>query len=350
MLAARETSRLVSKANDPRPCGAETPMKTTRRQFLLSALAAGAGATGAIHARAESYPSRPVRIVVGFPAGGPVDIVARITAQCLAERLGQPFIVENRPGAGGNIGTDSVVRAAPDGYTLLMCGPVNTINTSLYENLPFDFSTDIAPVAGVIRVPLVMVVNPSLPVRTVAEFVEYAKERPGKVNMASGGNGTPHHVAGELFKLLTGVDMQHIPYRGSAPALADLVGGQVQVMFDPIPSSMEYVNSGRLRALAVTTLQRATMWPDLPTVNERVPGYEAYSWYGVGAPRYTPTAIIALLNRELNAGLAEAKTRSRLESIGGAGLAGSSQDFGRLIATETEKWRRVIQVAHIRLD
>jgi tripartite-type tricarboxylate transporter receptor subunit TctC len=325
-------------------------MRQTRRQFFFTAAAATLAATTSLAARSDAYPSRPVSIVVGFPAGGPVDIVARITGQCLAQRLGQPFIVENRPGAGGNIGTDSVVKAAPDGYTLLMCGPVNTINTSLYENLPFNFSSDIAPVASVVRVPLVMVVNPSLPVRTVAEFIQYAKGHPGQINMASGGNGTPHHVAGELFKLLTKVDMQHVPYRGSAPALSDLVGGQVQVMFDPMPSSMEYVNSGRLRALAVTTLQRTAAWPDVPALNEVVPGYEAYSWYGVGAPRHTPPAIISLLNKEINAALIEAKTRTRLESFGGAELAGSSQDFGRLIAAETDKWRRVIQVAHIKLD
>jgi len=326
-------------------------MRQTRRQFFFTAAAATLAATTPLAARAaDVYPSRPVRLVVGFPAGGPVDIVARITGQCLGQRFGQPFIVENRPGAGGNIGTDSVVRAAPDGYTLLMCGPVNTINTSLYQNLPFNFSSDIAPVASVVRVPLVMVVNPSLPVRTVSQFIEYAKGHPGQLNMASGGNGTPHHVAGELFKLLTGVDMRHVPYRGSAPALSDLVGGQVQVMFDPMPSSMEYVNSGRLRALAVTTLQRTALWPDVPAVSEVVPGYEAYSWYGVGAPSHTPPAIISLLNKEVNVALIEAKTRARLESFGGAELLGSSEDFGRLIATETDKWRHVIQVAHIKLD
>jgi len=324
---------------------------TLFRRLAFAAVAGFVVVAGAIApAAALDWPTRPVRIIIPLGAGGGGDVFTRLFAEQLQKRLGQPFVVENRPGAGGNIGTDTVVKASPDGYTLLMCGPVNTINTSLYPNLPFDFSSDIAPVAGVIRVPLVMVVHPSFPARTVGDFIAYAKAHPGKVNMASGGNGTPHHVAGELFKMMTGVEMQHVPYRGSAPALADLVGGQVQVMFDPIPSSKEYVNSGRLRALAVTTQQRAAMWPALPTVSEVVPGYEAYSWYGVGAPRQTPAPIVSLLNREVNSALAEAKTRAQLEAIGGAELSGSSQEFARLIAAETDKWRRVVQVAHIRLD
>ena len=303
-------------------------MTHTRRQILLSAAGLAMGASRLAPARAESYPARPVRIVVGFPPGGPVDIAARMIASWLTERLGQPFIVDNRPGAGGNIGTESVVRATPDGYTLLLCGPVNTINTTLYDKLTFNFSADIAPVAAIVRVPLIMVVNPSVAARTVPEFIHYAKVHPAQLNMASAGNGTPQHVAGELFKMMAGVDMLHVPYRGSAPALNDLLGGQVQVMFDAMPSAIEHVKSGRLRALAVTTATRSAVLPDIPTVAEFMPDFEASSWYGVGAPSRTSTETVALLNAEVNAALADAKFKGKLTALGGSELAGSSADFG----------------------
>lgn len=279
-----------------------------------------------------------------------MGIVAQLVAQSLTERLGRPFVVDARPGAGGNIGTDTVVKAAPDGYTLLMCGPVNTINATLYDALPFNFSADITPVAGITRVPLVMVVNIAVPAKTVTEFVEYAKSRSSGLNMASAGNGTPQHVAGELFKMMTGVSLQHVPYRGSAPALNDLLGGQVQVMFDAMPSAIAHVKSGRLRALAVTTARRAAALPDLPTIGEFIPGYEASSWYGIGAPARTPVEIVALLNREINATLLDPKVRTRLAELGGSELGGTSADLGRLVADETDKWRNVIRAANIKLD
>lgn len=324
-------------------------MTPTRRNFLLTA-AAGSLGTLVTPAFAEIYPTRPVRIVVGFPPGGPMGIVAQLVAQWLSEKLGQPFIVENKPGAGGNVGTEAVVRAAPDSYSLLMCGPVNTINASLYNKLPFNFAEDIVPVASIVRVPLVMVVNPSLPARTLNDFVKYAKANPARLNMASAGNGTPQHVAGELFKMMTGVHMLHIPYRGSAPALTDLIGGQVQVMFDAMPSAIEHIKSGKLLPLAVTTANRAAVLPDVPTVSESVPGYEASSWYGLGAPIKTPTDIVMLLNREINSALANPKIKNRLESLGGLELGGSSADFGKMIANETVKWRGVIRAANIKVD
>jgi len=333
-------------------------MKQARRKFLLTSSGSIMGlgwpwlvdANTNASASSTGYPSRPVHITVGFPAGGPVDMFARITAQCLSEQLGQPFVVDNRPGAGGNIGTEAVVRSAPDGYTLLMFGPVNTINTTLYKKLPFNFSTDILPVAGVARVPLVMVVNPSVPARTVGEFIDYAKQNRGRVNFASGGNGTPHHVAGELFRMLTGIEMVHVPYRGSAPALNDLLGGQVQVMFDPMPSSIQHVRSGKLRALAVTTVTRSAALPGVPTVAETVPAFEAYSWYGVGAPTGTPSDVVSLLNREVNHLLAGAKFNERLVELGGSQLGGSSSDLAKLVASETDKWRDVIREARITLE
>jgi tripartite-type tricarboxylate transporter receptor subunit TctC len=325
-------------------------MNMNRRQFFH--LTAGVAVQLGIYrfAGAQAYPSRPVRIVVGFPAGGPVDMAARLMGQWLSERLGQPFVIENRPGAGGNIGTEVVVKSPPDGYTLLLCGPVNTINTTLYDKLNFNFTLDIAPVASIARVPLVMEVNPSISARTVPEFISYAKAHPGTINFASGGNGTPHHVAGELFKMMAGVNMVHVPYRGSAPALTDLIGGQVQVMFDPMPSSIEFIKTGKLRPLAVTTATRSPAMPEIPTVSDSVPGFEAYSWYGIGAPKGTQAEIVDALNREVNAGLADPKMKARLADMGAVALPGSPTDFGALIAAETEKWRKVIRAANIRLE
>jgi tripartite-type tricarboxylate transporter receptor subunit TctC len=323
-------------------------MKFPRRRFLH--LAAGVAALPAVShtAWAQTYPSRPVRLFVAFPAGGTSDVVARLMGQWLSERLGQPFLVENRPGAGGNIGAEAVVRALPDGYTLLLASNANATNAALYDNLNFNFIRDIAPVAGIIRVPNVMEVNPAIPVKTVPEFIAYAKANPHKINMASSGNGTSQHVAGELFKMMTGVDMLHVPYRGSAPALTDLLGGQVQMMFDILLTSIEYIRAGRLRALAVTTATRSEALPDLATVADFVPGYEASSWQGVGVPRRTPAEIIDTLNREINAGLADPKIRTRLLSLGATVLSGSPADFGKLVSDETEKWAKVIKFAGIK--
>ena len=268
----------------------------------------------------------------------------------MSERVGQPFVIENRPGAGGNIGTEAVVRAMPDGYTLLLVNATNAINATLYETLPFDFIRDIAPVAGIVRAPNVMVVNPSLLAKTVPEFIAYAKANPGKVNMASGGNGTPAHVAGELFKMMTGVDMVHVPYRGAAPAQTDLLGGQVQVMFDPIISSIEQIRAGKLRALAVTTAIRADVLPDIPTMADFVPGYEASGWFGVGVPKSTPAEIVDRLNKEINATLAGPKIKARLADMGGTVLAGSPADFENLIAKETDKWAKVVKFSGAKPD
>jgi tripartite-type tricarboxylate transporter receptor subunit TctC len=324
-------------------------MKLPRRQFLH--LTAGAAALPAISriARAQAYPSRPVRLVVGFAAGGAFEIVARLIGQWLSERLGQPFVIENRPGGGSNIATEAVVRAPPDGYTLLMVSSANAINATLYDKLNFNFIRDIAPVAGVLRGPYVLVVNPSVPTKSVPEFIAYAKVNPGKINMASSGNGTGPHLAGELFKMMTGVTLVHVPYRGAGPALADLLGGQVQVMFGSI-ASIEYVRTGKLRALAVTTATRSEALPDLPTVGEFVPGYEASGLYGVGAPRNTPVVVIDKLNKEVNAGLADPKLRARLADLGGAVLALSPTDFEKLIADETEKWGKVVKFVGIKAD
>ena len=327
-----------------------TTLKLPRRRFLH--LAAGAAALPAMSriASAQAYPSRPVRIIVGFPAGGTVDIVARLTGQWLSERLGQPFIVENRPGAGGNIGAEVVVRAAADSYTLLVIAANNYINTTLYEKLNFNFIRDIAPVASIIRIPLVMEVNSTVPANTVPEFIAYAKANPGKINMASAGNGTASHVAGELFKMMTGVDLVHVPYRGEPPALTDLLGGQVQVLFGTMPASIEYIKAGKLRPLAATTATRSDALPDLPTVGEFVPGYEASSSLGFGAPKNTPAEIIDKLNKEINTALADPKMKSRLADLGGAVLAGSPADFGKLIADETEKWAKVVKFAGIKAE
>jgi len=325
-------------------------MQLPRRRFL--SLAAGAVASPAVSrfAWAQSYPARPVRVIVGFAAGGPTDITARLIAQWLTERLGQQFIIDNRPGAGSNIGTEAVVRAPPDGYTLLIVGATNAVNTTLYEKLTFNLIRDIVPVAGIIRVPLILEVHPSVPVKTVPEFIAYAKANPGKINMASGGNGTTLHVSGELFKMMTGVDMIHVPYRGAGPMLIDLLGGQVQVAFDPMPSSIEHVRAGRLSALAVTTAIRSEALPDVPPVGDFVPGYESSTWYGVGAPRNTPPEIVEKLNREINSALADPKMKARLADLGNVGLSLSPAEFGKLIADETEKWSKVVKFSGARPD
>jgi tripartite-type tricarboxylate transporter receptor subunit TctC len=325
-------------------------MKLLRRQFLH--LTAGVAALPVIArvVRAQTYPERPVHLIVGFPAGGPQDIVMRLIGQWLSERLGQSFIIENRPGASGNVGAETVVRAAPDGYTLLSVSSPNAINATLYKNLNFNFLRDIAPVASIMRVPLVMEVNPSVPVKTVPEFIAYAKANPGKVNYASAGIGTPQHVSAEMFKMMTGVEMVHVPYRGAAPALTDLIGGQVQVMIDTTPASMQHIRSGRLRPLAVTTATRADALPDLPTVGDFVPGYEATSWFGIGAPKDTPPEIITTLNKEINAAIADPKIKARLIDLGGTVLPGSPADFGKLIAAETEKWAKVVKFSGAKPD
>jgi tripartite-type tricarboxylate transporter receptor subunit TctC len=323
-------------------------MKLPRRNFLH--LAAGAAALPlAPHvARAQAYPTRPVRLIVPAPAGGGYDIVARLISQFLSERLGAPFIVDNRPGAGGNIGTEAVVRASADGYTLLLVAAANAINATLYEKLNFNFIRDIAPVAAIVGVPNVMVVHPSVSARTVPEFIADAKANPGKFNMASAGNGTTPHLAGELFKMMAGVNMVHVPYRCTAPAFTDLIGGQVQVMFSATISSIEYIRTGRLRALAVTTTTRLDELPDVPTVADFVPGYEASQWYGIGVPQNTLSEIIDKLNKEINAGLADPKMKARLADLGGTPLVGSPADFSRLIAEDTEKWAKVIRAANIK--
>jgi tripartite-type tricarboxylate transporter receptor subunit TctC len=291
-----------------------------------------------------------LRIIVTAPAGGGNDIVARLMGQWLSERLGQPFIIENRPGGASNIGTEVVARAAPDGYTLLLTYSANAINATLFDKLNFDFIRDIAPIAGIMRMPEAMAVNPSVPANTVPEFIAYAKTVPGKLNMASSGNGTVSHVAGELFKLMTGLNLVHVPYRGTAPALTDLLGGQVQVLFNPLTTSIEYFRAGKLRALAVTTMSRAEPLLDLPSMDSFLPGYEASVWYGISAPKNTPTEIVVRLNEEINAALADPKLKARLADVGGTVLAGSSADFGKLIVDETEKWGKVIKSAGIKPD
>jgi tripartite-type tricarboxylate transporter receptor subunit TctC len=312
-------------------------------------LAAGAAALRLASSEgwAQTYPTRPVRLVVGSVAGGPQDIAARLIGQSLSERVGQQFIIENRPGAGTNLGAETVVRAAPDGYTLLLCASPNAINTTLY-NLSFNFIRDIAPVASLLRVPLVLVANVSVPVKSVPDLIGYAKANPGKVNIASGGIGTPAHVAGELFKMLTGIDAVHVPYRGTAPMLTDLLGGSVQVAFDPLSGSIEHIKSGRLRALALTTATRLEMLPDVPSMSEFLPEYEAGVWYGLGAPKNTPAEIIRKLNNEVNAALAEPKMKARIADLGGAPFVLSSADFEQLIASDTDKWAKVIRAANIK--
>jgi tripartite-type tricarboxylate transporter receptor subunit TctC len=299
---------------------------------------------------AEAYPSRPVHLILGYPPGGSADITARLVSQWLSERLSQPFVIENRPGGGTNIATESVVRAVPDGYTLLLVAPANAINASLYERLSYNFLRDMAPVAGLIRFPNVVVVNPAVPATTVPELIAYAKANPGKLNMASSGAGSTIHVSGELFKMMTGINMIHVPYRGAAPALTDLISGQVHVMFDNVPSSLPFIKAGKLRPLAVTTSIRSEVLPELPTVAEFVPGYEASAWYGLGVPKGTSEEIIAKLNGETNAVLADAKAKMRLAELGASLLPGSPADFGTLLTDETEKWRRVVKYSGARAD
>ena len=310
-------------------------------------LAAGAAALPVV-SRAQTYPTRPVRWVVAAGAGSTADIVVRLMGQWLSERLGQPFVVEHRPGAGANIGTEAVVRAPADGYTLLLVNPANAINATLYDKLNFNFIRDIAPVAGLIRGPFVMLVNPSFPANTVPKFIAYAKAHPGTINFASGGTGFASHLAGELFKAMTGVNMVHVPYRGQAPAMTDLLAGQVQVMFDPVVSSIAHIRAGKLRPLAVTTSTRSEALPDIPTVGEFLPGYEASVWFGAGVPKNTPTEIVDRLNKEINGALADPKIKARLADLGGTVLPGSPADFGKLIADETEKWGKVIRAANIK--
>jgi tripartite-type tricarboxylate transporter receptor subunit TctC len=325
-------------------------MRLPRRQFLR--LAAGAAALPAVSriARAQSYPSRPVRIIVGFAAGGSADIVARLIGPWLSERLGQSFIIENRTGAGGNIATEAVVRAPPDGYTLLLVNPANAINATLYDKLNFSFIRDIEPVAGIIRMPNVMVVNPSVPAKTRPEFIAYAKANPGKINMASAGNGTAIHVSGELFKMMTGVNMVHVPYRGAPPALTDLIGGQVQVMFDNMPNSIEHIRGGRLRPLAVTTATRWEGLPDVPTVGDFVPGYESSAWAGIGVPRNTPAEIVDKLNKEINTALADPKMKARLADLGAVPMPMTHIGFGKFVTDETEKWGKVVKFSGAKPD
>jgi tripartite-type tricarboxylate transporter receptor subunit TctC len=321
-----------------------------RRQFLH--LAAGAVALPMLPrvANAQVYPTRPVRIIVGFAAGSTGDILGRLIGQWLSERLGQPFIIENRPGAGGNIATETVVRALPDGYALLLVAGSNTVNAALYDKLSYNFIHDIAPVAGISRETYAMLVHPSVPAQTVREFIVHAKANPGKISMASAGNGTVSHVAGELFKMMAGVDMLHVPYRGSGPALTDLLGGQVQVMFVTTAASIAYISARKLRPLAVTTTTRLEALPEIPTVGDTLPGYEATSVWGLGAPRNTPTEIVEKLNREVNAALTDPKMKARLADLGGTMIAGLPADFEKLIADETGKWAKVIRTANIKPD
>jgi len=325
-------------------------MKLPRRNFLhLAACAAALPAVSRI-VWAQAYPARPVRVIVPFAPAGDTDLVARLIGQWLSERLGQPFVIENRPGAGTNIGTEAVVRAPADGYTLLLASPPAAINSTLYDKLNFAFLRDIAPVAGVIRAPFVMEVNPSVSAKTVPEFIAYAKANPGKISMASAGIGTPSHVSGELFKMMAGVDMVHVPYRSAGSALIDLLSGQVQITFPTTVSSIGYIRAGRLRALAVTTATRLEALPDIPTMAEFVPGYEASGWYGLGAPKNTPTEIVDKLNNEINAALADPNMKVSLADLGGTVLALSPGDFGRLIAEETGKWGKVIRASNIKAD
>jgi len=325
-------------------------MKLPRRQFLH--LAVGAAALPAISrsAMAQDYPTRPVRLIVGFAPGGTTDITARLIGQWLSERLGQQFVIENRTGAATNIATEAVVRAPADGYTLLLVTASNAINATLYDKLSFNFIRDIAPVAGIIRYPLVMQVNPTFPAKTVPEFISYVKSNPGKISYGSGGIGTSIHVASELFKMMAGVDMIHVPYRGGAPAMTDLMAGQVQVVFNPVPESMEFIRAGKLRPLAVTTATRSEVLPDVRTVGDFVPGYEASALQGIGAPKETPAEIVDKLNREINTGLVDPKLKARFADLGAGVFPGSSSDFAKFIATETEKWAKVIKFSGAKAD
>jgi tripartite-type tricarboxylate transporter receptor subunit TctC len=325
-------------------------MKLPRRTFLH--MAAGAAALPGVSRLgwAQSYPTKPVRIIFGLASGSAGDILARLIGQWLSERLGQPFVIENRVGAGGTLAAEAVVRAPPDGYTLLACGSPDTINATLNDELNFVFLREIAPVAGIARGPHVLVVHPSFPAKTVLEFIAYAKANPGKLSMATPGDGSTNHVAGELFKIMAGVDMVHVPYRGGAPALTDLIGGQVQVMFADLTSSIEYVKAGKLRALAVSTASRSDALPDIPSLADFLPGYEASGWFGIGAPKNTPAEIVERLNKEINAGLADPKLKARVADLGATVFAGSPADFSKHIAEETEKWARVIRAANIKAE
>jgi tripartite-type tricarboxylate transporter receptor subunit TctC len=325
-------------------------MKLPRRQFLHLAASAAALPAVSRFAWAQTYPTRPVRLIVTTAAGGSPDIIARLIGQWLSERLGQPFVIENRTGAGTNLGTEIGVRAPPDGYTLLMALSANAINAAVYDKLPFNFIRDTAPVASIASIPLIMEVNPSVPVKTVPEFIAYAKANPGKINMASGGSGTPAHVAGELFKMMAGINMVHVPYRGEGLALPDLISGQLQAMFGVMPASLGYIKAGKLRALAVTTAKRQELLPDVPTVGEFLPGYEARGWYGIVVPKATPVNIIEKLNQEINAALADPTMKTRLTDLGCAVFAGSPADFGKFIADETEKWARVVKFSGPKAD
>jgi tripartite-type tricarboxylate transporter receptor subunit TctC len=311
--------------------------------LALSAIACGVLAAASVAHADDDYPNRPVRWLVGYPPGGSTDICARLIGQYLSEHLHQQFAIENKPGAGNNLGTELAAQAAPDGYTVFLVNPANAINATLYKNLPFDFLRDMAPVGGFVRVPNVMEVNPDVPAKTVAEFIAYAKARPGKVNMASSGIGTSVHLSGALFMMMTGVDLVHVPYRGAAPALTDLLGNQVQVMFDNLPSSIGHIQGGRLRALAVTTAVRSKILPDVPTVAETVPGYEASAFFGMSVPRGTPRAVIDKLNKEINAALADPSMQAKLAEFGGVNIPGTPEDFGKIVAEETEKWGKVVK-------
>jgi tripartite-type tricarboxylate transporter receptor subunit TctC len=317
-------------------------MALPRRRFLQ--FAAAAVAAPAV-ARAQGYPTRPVRLIIGYTPGGSADITARLMGQWLTERMGQPFVVESRPGGGTNIATEAVVRAPPDGYTLLLVAPANAINATLYEKLNYDFIRDTVPIAGLNRFPNVMEVNPAVPAKSVPEFIAYAKANPGKINYASSGNGSTIHMSAELFKMMAGVDLVHVPYRGSAPALTDMLAGQVQVMFDNLPTSIEHIRAGKLRPLAVTGATRSELLPDVPTLADFVPGYESSAWYGVGAPKGTPAEIVDRLNREINAALADPKAKARIAEMGATLITGSPADFGKLVADETEKWGKVVKFA-----
>jgi tripartite-type tricarboxylate transporter receptor subunit TctC len=325
-------------------------MKFQRRQFLH--LAAGAAVLPAVStvAKAQTYPARPIRLIVGYTPGGSADLTARLMGQWLSERLGQSFVIENRPGGGTNIASEAAVRAEPDGYTFLLVAPANAINATLYDKLNFNFLRDIEPVAGIIRFPNVVVVNPSVPVKSIPELIAYAKANPGKLNMASSGNGSTIHMSGELFKMLTGTNMVHVPYRGGAPALTDLISGQVHVMFDNIPTCAEHVKSGKLRGLAVTSTTRSAVLPDLPTVADFLPGYEASAWYGIGAPKNTPAEVIDRLNREINGILSDPAAKGRFAELGAILLPGSAAEFGKLLTDETEKWGKVVKFSGAKVD
>jgi len=324
------------------------PSRSLRPFAALYLVCTALVATGG--ACAAEYPARPVRWIVGYPAGGTTDIVARLIGHWLSERLGQQFIIENKPGAGNNIAAEAAINAPPDGYTVFLVNPANAINATLYQKLPFNFMHDTAPVGGIMRVPNVMEVNPSVPAKTVAEFIAYAKANPGKINWASSGNGTSVHLSGELFKIMTGVDLTHVPYRGSAPALTDMISGTVQVMFDNMPSSLPHIQAGKLRALAVTTAQRSDALPGVPTVAETVPGYEASAFFGMSVPRGTPADVIDQLNHEINAALADAAIKAKLAELGGILTPGSPAEFGRTIAQETDKWAKVIKSGGVTLE